>query len=260
MGLISHLSVVNENKKVMGIKSFLLKHPIISKPLLYLYHKKKNGNLVRFWYSTRLSSRCVFEGMNMVGTGSSFYGKMGYGSYISGNTHLNADIGRFSSIGPNVKVVNGTHPMKEPFVTTCPLFFSLDRSKNPVNKTFAKMQMIEEFRYYDKEREIDIKIGNDCWIGEGVTFIGGTEVHDGAVVLAGAYVVKDVPPYAIVGGIPAKIIGYRYDDDTVKFLQEIQWWNNSEQWFKENWSLLCDMEKLKAYYHSESSDLFHTPL
>lgn len=233
----------------MGIKSFLLKHPIISKPLLYFYHKRKNGHLVRFWYSTHLSPRCIFEGMNMVATNSSFYGRMGYGTYISGNSHLNADIGRFSSIGPNVKVITATHPMKEPFVTTCPLFFSLDRGKNPNNETFAKKQMVEEFRYYNNERQIDINIGNDCWIGEDVTFIGGVDVQDGAVVLAGAYVVKDVPTYAIVGGVPARVIGYRYDEETIKFLQEIQWWNNDEQWFRENWELLCDIEKLKNYYN-----------
>ena len=50
------------------------------------------------------------------------------------------------------------------------------------------------------------KIGNDCWFGSDVTLIGGVEVHDGAVVLAHAVVTKDVPPYAIVGGVPAKVI------------------------------------------------------
>lgn len=232
----------------MDIKNFFGKHPLIGKPLLYIYHKRKNGHLVRFWYSTHLSPRCEFEGMNMVSPNTSFYGRMGYGTYIGGNTHLNADIGRFTSVGPNVRVINATHPMKAPFVTTCPLFFSLDRSKNPDHKTFAKKQMVEEFRYYDRERQIDIRIGNDCWIGEGVTLIGGTEINDGAVVLAGAYVVKDVPAYAIVGGTPAKVIGYRYDEYTIEFLQKILWWNNNEQWFKDNWELLCDMEKLKRYY------------
>lgn len=181
----------------------------------------------------------------MVAERSSYYGKMGYGSYIGSNTHLNADIGRFSSVGPNVKVVNATHPMKAPFATTCPLFFSFDTSKNPQHETFAKQQMVEEFRYYDRERQIDIRIGNDCWIGEGVTFIGGVEVHDGGVVLAGAYVTKDVPPYAIVGGVPAKVIGYRYDEDTIAWLQERQWWNRNTQWLRDNWRLLCDIDKMK---------------
>lgn len=216
--------------------------------LLFLYHKRKNGRLVKFSRSSYLSHRSIFEGMNMVGDGASFYGNMGLGSYIGSNTHLNADIGRFSSIGPNVKVVNATHPMKEPFVTTSPFFFSLDRGKTPLGETFAKKQMVEEFRYFDKERQIDIKIGNDCWIGEGVTIIGGTEIHDGGVVLAGAYVVKDVPSYAIVGGIPAKIVGYRYDEDTIRFLLHTKWWKKNKQWYKQNWEILCDMEKFKVEY------------
>lgn len=229
-------------------KEFIKRQGWIKRPLLYLYHKHKNRLFVKFCYSTHLSPRCKFEGMNMVGANSDYYGEMGYGSYISGDTHLNADIGRFTSIGPNVRVINATHPMKEPFVTTCPLFFSLDRSKNPQHETFAKKQMIEEFRYYDKVREIDIKIGNDCWIGEGVTFIGGVEVHDGAVVLAGAYVVKNVPPYAIVGGVPAKVIGYRYDEETIAILIKAKWWEKDIEWLKENWELMCDMERFKKFY------------
>lgn len=214
---------------------------------LYLYHKRKNGNLVKFFLSSYISHRSKFEGLNMVGAHSSYYGNMGLGSYIGANTRLNADIGRFSSIGPNVRVVNATHPIKEPFVTTSPLFFSLDRGKTPPGKTFAQKQMVEEFRYYDRERGVDIKIGNDCWIGEGVTFIGGIEVHDGGVVLAGAYVVKDIPPYAIVGGVPAKVIGHRYDEGTIAFLLKSKWWDNNEEWFENNWELLCDMKKFKEY-------------
>ena len=66
--------------------------------------------------------------------------------------------------------------------------------------------------------------------------------------MAHAVVTKDVPPYAIVGGIPAKVIGYRYDEETIDFLLKIKWWNNDINWFKENWELLCDLDKLKAYY------------
>ena len=217
---------------------------------LYLYHKRKNGNMVKFSYSSYISHRSYFEGMNMVGDRAAYHGKMGYGSYIGANTHLNADIGRFSSIGPNVKVVNATHPMKEPIVTTSPLFFSLDRSKNPLGETFAKKQLFEEFRYYDKERGIDIKVGNDCWIGEGVTFIGGVEVNDGGVVLAGAYVVKDVPAFAIVGGVPAKVIGYRYDDETIALLLRVKWWNNTKSWFEKNWNVMCNMQEFKKMYEA----------
>ena len=71
------------------------------------------------------------------------------------------------------------------------------------------------------------------------------------MILAHAVVTKDVPPYAIVAGVPAKIIDYRYDEDTIKWLLKVQWWNNSTAWFEKNWELLCDINKLKSYYFSK---------
>ena len=65
---------------------------------------------------------------------------------------------------------------------------------------------------------------------------------------ANAVVTKDVPPYAIVGGVPAKVIGYRYDDETIQFLQKTKWWNNQPVWFEKNWRLLNDIDKLKEYF------------
>lgn len=78
--------------------------------------------------------------------------------------------------------------------------------------------------------------------------IAGEQIHNGTVVLANATITKNVPPYAIVGGTPAKVIDYRYDEKTIKFLQETKWWDNEIEWFQENWELLCDMQKLKEYY------------
>ena len=103
-------------------------------------------------------------------------------------------------------------------------------------------------RYYDKRKKIDVKIGSDCWIGEGVFLVGGIEIADGAMVLAHAVVTHNVPPYAIVGGVPAKIIGYRYDDETIQFLLKVQWWNKPIQWLKENWELLSDLKKFKQTF------------
>lgn len=221
------------------------------KLLLYLWQKKHNGDKVKFWYSTHISYRCRFEGLNMVAQHSSFYGTMGYGSYIGHECNVSADIGRFTSIGPRCTFINGLHAYKSPFVTTSPLFFSLSHGRNPQMKTFAKAQMLDEFRYYDKERKLVNKIGNDCWIGLEVTLIGGVEIADGAVVLAHAVVTKNVPPYAIVGGVPARVVGYRYDKETIDFLLHVKWWNNTPEWFEKNWKLLTDIDKLKEYYGKE---------
>ena len=228
--------------------AIIKKLPVLSNLLLYLWQKRHNGKKVKFWYSTHISYRCGFEGMNMVGPHTDFFGFLGYGSYIGGDGMVSAEVGRFTSIGPNCRYINATHAYKAPFATTCPLFFSKSNGNNPQGKTFATEQMIEEFKFYDKARELVNKIGNDCWFGSNVTLIGGVEIHDGAVVLANAVVTKDVPPYAIVGGVPAKVIGYRYDDETIQFLQKTKWWNNQPEWFEKNWRLLNDVEALKEYF------------
>jgi len=220
--------------------------------LLYLYHKHKNRHLVKFWYSSDFSYRCKFEGMNMIGRRTFFFGSLGYGSEVGDECFLSADIGKFSSIGTRCKYTNATHPYKAPFVTTSSLFYSVNGMKSPTGKGFAKRQMFDEFRFYDKEREIVNKIGSDVWIGLDVNLIGGIEIGDGAVVLSRAVVTKNVPPYAIVGGIPAKIIGYRYDQETINFLLRVKWWNESTKWFKENWEMLCDIECLKMYYNNSN--------
>jgi len=75
----------------------------------------------------------------------------------------------------------------------------------------------------------DIVIGNDVWIGYGVTILSGVTIGDGAIVAANSCVVKDVPPYSIVGGVPAKVIKYRFDDETIGKLLKIRWWDWDEQ-------------------------------
>lgn len=219
---------------------------IISKPFYYFRATLSYKNVV-LHYPVNVAKNSSFEGMNAIYSDSYFCGTMGLGSYIGTNCNLNATIGRFCSIANNVRCNPGTHPYKEPFATTSPNFFSL---RKQTGDTFATKQMFEEFKLYDKELNRAVKIGNDVWIGDSVFLVGGIEIKDGAMILAGAVVTKDVPAYAIVGGIPAKVIGYRYDEQTIDFLLRTQWWNNNIQWFKDNWELLCDLEKFKAYYNN----------
>ena len=205
---------------------------------------KWRGKL-QFEQGCDIALQAQFEGMNKIYSHSSFGGILGYGSYIGHHSSLTAKIGRFCSISNHVICNAGIHPFQAPFATTSPCFFSL-RKQN--GATFATQQMLNEIKTTDNEGAFDCEIGNDVWICEGVFINGGIHIADGAVVLAHAVVTKDVPPYAIVGGVPAKIIGYRYDEATIKWLLNVQWWNNPIVWFRAHWSLLCDIDKLKAYY------------
>ena len=210
----------------------------------WILRLKWRGKL-QFEQGCDIALQAQFEGMNKIYSHSSFGGILGYGSYIGHHSSLTAKIGRFCSISNHVICNAGIHPFQAPFATTSPCFFSL-RKQN--GATFATQQMLNEIKTTDNEGAFDCEIGNDVWICEGVFINGGIHIADGAVVLAHAVVTKDVPPYAIVGGVPAKIIGYRYDEATIKWLLNVQWWNNPIAWFRAHWSLLCDIDKLKAYY------------
>ena len=95
----------------------------------------------------------------------------------------------------------------------------------------------------------DIVIGNDVWIGYHATIMQGVTIGDGAIVGARAVVTKDVPPYAIVGGVPARILKYRFDESTRKKLLVLKWWDWDPEKIKANLPYLTKgiLEKLPQY-------------
>lgn len=212
--------------------------------------KIKCKGACKFDLTTDISLQSTFEKSCLISNHTTFHGHLGHGSLIGDHCYLSANIGRFTSIAPHVRCNNGIHPYTEPFVTTSPYFYSTNHGKF----TFVKKQIFKELRNYDEKENISIKIGSDCWIGEGVFLVGGIEIGDGAVVLAHAVVTKSVPPYAIVGGVPAKILKYRYDEETIKFLLKIKWWNKPKQWLKEHWYLLSDIQKFKEEFNYSPID------
>ena len=190
-----------------------------------------------------------FEGTNVVLHGSYVSDSyIGYGTYISYGTSLpNCQIGRYCSIGSNIKVVTGNHPSSV-FVSTNPMFFST-RKQN--GKTLCEKNKFEETLNINGRNLI---IGNDVWIGDGVTFKGGVKIGDGAIIAMRACVTKDVPPYAIVGGVPAKIIRYRFTEEQIKRLLEIKWWNKSEEWIKQHSILFEDINDfINAIDHDDNT-------
>ena len=79
-----------------------------------------------------------------------------------------------------------------------------------------------------------VTINNDVWIGMKSTIMGGVTVGNGAIIAAHSVVTKDVPPYAVVGGVPAKIIKYRFTEDIIEALQKSEWWKQPDDFLRKN--------------------------
>lgn len=169
-------------------------------------------------------------------------------TYICGGCYLcNCRIGKYCSIASNVRTILGHHPT-ECFVSTHPSFFSMI---NQSDYRYTDKQKYEEVKYIDKEDEIAVCIGNDVWIGQGVSILEGVTIGDGAIIGTGAVVLKDVPPYAIVGGVPAKLIRYRFSEEDIHFLLEIKWWDKSEEWIRSYAGYFDDIKKFKQFLSNE---------
>ncbi|MEG1559370.1 MAG: CatB-related O-acetyltransferase [Clostridia bacterium] len=200
---------------------------------------KLMGKHVHFCSRSTLGKKNIFEGNNYIGYNTAFNGEIGYGSYIGDNCQIDASIKRFVSIASGVKVVSGNHPTSV-FVSTYPSFYSNSCKFRP---HFVNAQKFDEYTYADEKNKHSIVIGNDVWVATDALILSGVSVGDGAIVAAGSLVTKDVPPYAVVGGIPAKVIKYRFNEEQIKALLEIKWWDRPIEWIKENADAFDDIEK-----------------
>jgi acetyltransferase-like isoleucine patch superfamily enzyme len=199
-----------------------------------IYHKFKNpkadisfsakvsldcklGEYVKVLSHARIGS-CEISRYSYVGCGCSF---------------TRTKVGPFTSVGPEVMCGLGSHPLN--YISTYPGFYSDKASGSEwfgVNHCFGTL---------DKQ---PVTIGADVWIGARAIIMGGITIGNGAVIAAGAVVTKDIPPYSIVGGVPAKIIRYRFDQSTIEKLIASVWWEASEK----------ELRKVACF--ADSPDLF----
>lgn len=155
-------------------------------------------------------------------------------SYISNGSILNnVQVGNFCSIGPQIQIGFGPHPSKV-FVSTYPAFYTDNNTGCP--QSFRKNKIFDD----SFPRTI---IGNDVWIGSNVIIPGGIQIGSGAIIAAGSVVVKEVPPYAVVGGNPAKIIRYRFSEEQIEVLLEAEWWNWPIEKIIKNVTIFSDIDK-----------------
>ena len=162
---------------------------------------------------------------HIVNVGEYTYGKPNI-LYWDDKTKLT--IGRFCSIARNVTfLLGGNHRVD--WITTYPF--------SALNDEWIEAKDI----HGHPSTNGNIKIGNDVWIGYDATILSGVTVGDGAVIGSKSVVTKDVEPYSIVGGNPAKIIKKRFKENQIQRLLELQWWNWSKDKIKKNINLLCNV-------------------
>ena len=146
--------------------------------------------------------------------------RLGALSYSHSTLAIHLSIGRFCSIAPDVVWPTNGHPVD--WVTTSPL--SYDPYPLPaLEALIADAGITFECEPFDLGLKV-VTLGHDVWIGQRAIVMPGVNIGTGAIVAAGSVVTQDIPPYAIVGGVPAKIIKYRFSDAVIERLLKTEWW------------------------------------
>lgn len=166
-------------------------------------------------------------------------GKYSYGQKhisIMGDSKSKLKIGKFCSIADNITIYLGRNHRTD-WVTTYPFGHTHTDVFNKFNGDGHP------------QTKGDVIIGNDVWIASHVTIMSGVKIGDGAVIAANSHVVKDVEPYSIVGGNPAKFIKYRFNQETIKKLLDLKWWDFEDNIINDITPLLCsnNFENLFEY-------------
>jgi virginiamycin A acetyltransferase len=165
---------------------------------------------VKFEDHVTIEKGC-YIGADLIGR----YSFVGIHSYVDKSV---SSIGRFCSIAMGAKIGLNNHPME--WVSTHPFLYS------------KKYEFVNENISLPGVNDQRTIIGNDVWIGANVTILAGVSIGDGAVIGANALVTKDVEPYSVVNGIPAKHVKFRFEENVVKKLMEMKWWNWNDEKIK----------------------------
>ena len=169
--------------------------------------------------------------------------RIGDYTYIMHNSTIrNTTIGKYCSIGENFNSGLAIHPVS--YLSTSPLFYS---TKKQLGVSLVDKDLVSEYE--------PVNIGNDVFIGANVSILSGVTIGDGAILGTGAVVTKDVPPYSVVGGVPAKIIKYRFNEEQIKHLLSIKWWDWDTDKHSEIVNYFLDVNGFIEKYKNSETDL-----
>lgn len=200
---------------------------------------------------TRKIPKCVLKRSKKYGRldtlGRYFFDKYSgipVGRYTYGYQHLYSSsvksIGAFCSIAEGQIVVPNDHRLD--WVTTSPIASLKEFS-------FATQDFMDD---YMPEYKRKIIIGNDVWIGARCTIFEGVTIGDGAVIAAGSIITRDVPPYAVIGGVN-RLLKYRFREEIIEKMLKIKWWDWNDDKIRENIELMQDVETFIDKFYSNSN-------
>lgn len=181
------------------------------------------------------------------------YGRGSYSGIFSpttgyGKCHILG--GRFCSLSVGIVfLIGGNHYLKG--VSTSPLDVGFI-VKDIFGTVHPNLSPLPKLRHNHRQ----VIIGNDVWIGQTVTIMGGVKIGNGAVIGANAVVAKDIPPYAIAVGNPARVVKYRFDEETIRKLLAVKWWNWSLEKIADNFPLMNAPKKFLDTHYSPELEEF----
>ncbi|WP_273729205.1 hypothetical protein [Brucella gallinifaecis] len=194
-----------------GVEDFFVQNNI------FLKNAFKIKNIFKYGERITLNKQVIVEPYAAM-AGKSGFTSSGAFSYTHSSFGGNAMIGRYCSIAPSCRLMGKEHPLTR--ISTHP-FTCRDYYNKWVSQNFDVALKTEKYTATDRGKLI---VQHDAWIGGGVLLRPGITIGYGAVVAAGSVVVKDIPPFAIVGGNPARLIRYRFDEDTIQRIMDVAWW------------------------------------